>query len=473
MIRYVDLGRPQPKQEQFLRAQCKYVAFGGARGGGKSWAVRAKAKALAYRYPGIKILIVRRTYPELLANHIEILRDETRLDARYNDKDKMLRFYNGSMIHFDYCQRDSDLGHYQGVEYDVIFVDEATQMSEHQLKTIAVCMRGVNAFPKRIYYTCNPGGQGHGYIKRLFVDRRFEAGENPDDYLFIQALVDDNTALMEAQPEYVQQLEALPPKLRDAWRYGRWDVYEGQFFEEWRDDPEHYNDRLWTHVIEPFEPPASWTVMRVFDWGYNRPFACEWVYMDYDENMYVAIELYGCTQTPNEGVKWTPEQVFSEIHRIETEHPWLKGRTVLGYADPAIWDGQRGESIAETAAKHQVFFSKGDNARIPGWMQMHYRLAFDDNGFPRMYFFRDCKGAIRTLPLLIYDEHRPEDIDTDGEDHIADALRYGCMARMIAPRPHVPRDPFLSSPIHQYLDINKSDLTPPARERRTIEIKHK
>lgn len=172
-----------------------------------------------------------------------------------------------------YCAKDADLDRMQGIELDIIFLDEATQLSEFQMKTITACLRGVNDFPKRVYYTCNPGGQGHGYIKRIFIDRRFEDGENPDDYVFIQSLVTDNKALMESQPDYVKQLEALPPRLRKMWLEGRWDIFEGMVFEEFKDDPDHYMDRQWTHVIEPFEIPDSWKIYRSFDWGYARPFA--------------------------------------------------------------------------------------------------------------------------------------------------------------------------------------------------------
>ena len=129
------------------------------------------------------------------------------------------------------------------------------------------------------------------------------------------------------------------------------------------------------------------------------------------------MELYGCTKTPNEGVKWTPDKVFGEIHRIESEHRWLKGKKIIGVADPAIWNAETGESLAERATKYQVYFQKGDHERLAGWMQVHYRLAFDDNGFAMMYVFRNCKAFIRTIPLLMYDEHKPEDLDTDGEDH--------------------------------------------------------
>lgn len=455
----VNIGSPSDKQKQFLKANTKHIGFGGARGGGKSWAVRAKAKLLALYYPGIRILIVRRTYPELINNHINILRTELFNIAKYNDKDKILKFKNGSTVNFAYCAKDADLDRLQGVEYDVIFLDEATQLSEHQMKTITACLRGVNDFPKRVYYTCNPGGQGHQYIKRIFIDKRYEDGENESDYTFIQSLVTDNDILMNSQPDYVRQLEALPPKLRDAWLYGSWDVYEGQFFEEFADKPEHYADRRFTHVIEPFEIPDHWNIYRSFDWGYNKPFSCSWNAVSDDGVIYRILELYGCAKTPNEGVKWTPDKVFSEIHRIECEHRWLKGKRISGVADPAIWDAQTGESLAERAAKYQVYFSPGDHERIAGWMQMHYRMAFDENGYAMFYVFKNCKAFIRTIPLLMYDGNRPEDLDTSGEDHAADEARYLFMSRPIKPRMTASADNYTSSPQSLFLDIAREDIT--------------
>lgn len=465
-MRQLVIDAPSEKQSLFLRAKAKHVCFGGARGGGKSWAVRTKAKLLAVKYPGIKIMIVRRSYPELVNNHISILRGELHGLARYNDKDKVFKFDNGSTIHFQYCAKDGDLDRIQGIEIDTLFFDEATQLSEHQLKVFEACVRGVNDFPKRIYYTANPGGQGHQYVKRVFIDRRYDDGEDPSEFEFIQSLVTDNKVLLESQPDYIRQLDMLPPKLREAWLYGSWDVYEGQFFEEFADKPDHYIDRVGTHVIEPFEIPDDWTIYRCFDWGYNKPFACEWCAIDREGIMYIILELYGCTSTPNEGVKWTPERVFSEIHRIEMEHRWLKGKNIIGVADPAIWNAETGESLAERAAKHQVYFSKGDNARLPGWMQVHYRLAFDENGIPMMYVFKNCKGLIRTIPLLMYDEHKPEDIDTDGEDHIADAIRYLCMARPIKPRSRADADAYKDTPMSMYLDIPKDMIVAKAKRDR-------
>lgn len=386
--------------------------------------------------------------------------------ASYNDSKKNITFPNGSRILFRYCDNEKDADRFQGTEVDILFIDEATHQSEDKYKKLSACVRGVNNFPKRIYLSMNPGGEGHHWVKRLFIDRKYEDNENPDDYMFIQSLVTDNKALMEADPEYIRQLEALPPKLRKAWLEGDWNIFDGMFFEDFMDKPDHYKDRQFTHVIDPFEIPESWQIYRSFDWGYNKPFSCGWWAVDYDGVVYRILELYGCTKTPNEGVKWTPDKVFSEIHRIETEHRWLKGKKIQGIADPAIWDAETGESIAERAAKHQVYFSPGDHKRIPGWMQIHYRLAFDENGYPMMYIFSNCKAFIRTVPMLQYDEHKPEDLDTDGEDHCIDEVRYFCMSRPIKPRMSPAPDGYAQNPMYMYLDIPKSDIQATANMQR-------
>ena len=436
------IPKPSPKQMLFLTDEHKYVAFGGARGGGKSWAVRVKAVLLCEKYPGIKVMIIRKTYPELQENHIAPLitmlgcYSETNRFASYNDQKKVISFPNGSRILFRYCDKDNDALRFQGTEVDVLFVDEATHQSEERMDKLRACVRGVNNFPKRIYYTMNPGGEGHEWVKRLFIDRNFKDTENPEDYSFIQSLVTDNEALMRQQPDYLDQLKSLPPKLREAWLYGRWDIFEGQFFEDFRTEPDMVaaeaagcdlpketlrKQRRWTHVIDPIDlshgSERNWTILRSYDFGYGKPFSCAWWAVDYDGVLYRILELYGCTETPNEGVRWTPDRQFDEIAKIEREHPWLAGKRIEGVADPAIWDASRGESIAETAMKYGVNFVPGDNKRIPGWMQCHYRLQFDEQGYPRMYVFSNCKAFIRTIPLLLYDEHKAEDLDTDGEDH--------------------------------------------------------
>ena len=464
-----------PTQREFLQAAAKYVFFGGARGGGKSFVVRVAAVLYCFKYPGITCMIIRKTYPELQENHIvPLTRDlhcyapeKAQRLAQYNDQKKVIAFPNGSRILFRYCDTDKDAERFQGTETDILFIDEGTHQTEERFRKLTACVRGANNFPHRIYVTCNPGGVGHSWVKRLAIDRVYKGGENPSDYTFIQSKVTDNKPLMNADPDYIRKLEALPPKLRKAWLEGEWDIFDGAFFEDFRAAPdrslceeagitpeEAIEQRRYTHVIPAFDlnsgQARGWTIYRSYDFGYNKPFSCAWWAIDYDGVLYRILELYGCTDTPNEGVKWTPDEQFKRIKETEDTHPWLKGKKILGVADPSIWDVSRGVSVAETAEKYGVYFDPGDNKRLAGWMQCHYRLQFDTNGFPRMYIFDNCKGFIRTIPLLMYDEHKPEDLDTSLEDHIADEWRYMCMARPVKPIiPEKPRE-IISDPLNQF-----------------------
>lgn len=468
----INLPSPSPKQDLFLTDTHRYVAFGGARGGGKSWAVRIKAILLALKHKGIRICIIRRTYPELTENHIKPLKAMLKCGtkgsvARYNDSRKELKFRNGSEILFRYCKAEKDLDNFQGTEYDVIFIDEATQLRQEWIEKIDVCVRSTELFPKRTYFTCNPGGVSHGYFKRLFIDKKFEGEEDPEDYSFIQSLVTDNEALMKNNPEYIKMLQKLPPKLREAWLNGRWDVFEGAFFEEFRTTPDPqachdanvsvedaWKEHRYTHVVKPFKIPNGWKIYRSYDFGFGKPFAVNWYAVDYEGVAYMILELYGCTGTPNEGVKWSPEQQFREVARIEREHPLLKDKKIQGVADPSIWDGSRGIAIIEEAEKQHLWFEKGVNDRIPGWMQIHERLKFDEYGHAMLYIFENCKDTIRTLPLMMYDEHKPEDLDTDLEDHICDSLRYFCMMRPIKPRKIEVKEIPMYDPLNQYTEQN-------------------
>lgn len=470
----IRLGEPpSKKQAMFLKDTHNIVIYGGSRGGGKSWSIRAKAVILAFSHPGIKMLIVRKTYPELMANHIKPLKETLKIGvpgspAKYNDSKKEITFKNGSSILFGFCNTDKDIDRYQGTEVDVLFIDEATHHSEEIIKKFMACVRGVNDFPKRIYLTCNPGGKGHGYIKRIAIDKHYEIGENPEDYSFIQALVTENKALMRKDPGYIKFLEGLPPKLRQAWLEGRWDVFSGAYFEEFRitPDPQMCNDagisvedaledHKFTHVIEPFEVPKDWKIYRSYDFGYGKPFSLCWWAVDYEGCAYQILELYGCTGTPNEGVKWTAKEQFTKIREIEEQHPWLKGKRIMGVADPSIWDGSRGISVAEDAEKCGIYFERGNNERIAGWMQVRERLKFDNEGNAMMYFFNNCVNSIRTIPLMMFDEHKVEDLDTDLEDHIVDSIRYFCMMRPIAPRVIETKMKPMHDPLNQYAEHGK------------------
>lgn len=453
----IQIDRPNPKQDLFLHDKHKYIAFGGARGGGKSWAVRVKAVTMCLNYPGILVMIVRKSYPELTANHIKPLKKMLRIGAKdsaavYRDKDKEITFSNGSQIVFKYCDTDKDTDRFQGTEVDVIFIDEATQMTEDQIKDIVACLRGVNDFPKRVYFTCNPGGIGHAYIKRLFIDKEYVYGEYPDEYNFIQSLVTDNTALMQAMPEYVRQLEALPEAKRKAWLYGDWNSFVGQVFKEWRNDPAHYADRQWTHVIDEFPIDKSWKIYRSFDFGYAKPFSVGWYAIDHTDRIYRIREYYGCTGEPNVGLMITPQEIANTIREIEQSDPNLRNRQIIGIADPAIWDKSHGESIAEMMEQRGVYFSPGDHKRLPGKMQFHYRLAFDRMGIPMFYCFKTCPNFIRTIPLLIYDEKKVEDIDTRLEDHIYDEARYLFMEHPLNPEQKPEKVPPAEDPLNLWAD---------------------
>ena len=367
-------------------------------------------------------MIIRKAYPELLANHIRPLKELLKIGApgnaiKYNDSRKEITFPNGSLVLFGYCNSESDVDRYQGLELDVLFLDEATQLSENQIKKLTACVRGVNDFPKRIYYTCNPGGKGHAFIKRIFIDRDYIGGERPEDYSFIQSKVYDNHALMEAYPEYVHELESLPEALRKAWLEGDWNAFVGQVFSEWRNDSQHYQDRRWTHVIDDFPLDPNVKIFRGFDFGYSKPFACVWLGFDYYGRAFVFKEYYGSTRQPDTGIQMEPREIAQRIREIENTDPFLKGKTIHGIADPAIWQNTTGESISDMMMHEGVYFSKGDHSRLAGLMQMHYRLKFDSMGLPTMYVFKSCVNVIRTLPILIYDEKHPEDVDTSMEDH--------------------------------------------------------
>ena len=437
MEKPIIMPRPNPKQRLALLDQHRYIAYGGARGGGKSWFVRWKAILLCACYPGIRVLITRRTFRELLNNHILPLRQILGCHADYSGQDKLLKLQNGSTIWFNYCDGDSDLLQYQGAEYDVWFADEAGQMESAWLLAIDACVRGVNSFPKRTYFTLNPGGPSHSYFKRLFIDRAFSPQENPADYSFIPAKLSDNRALMEAQPEYEKSLKKLPPKLQRAWLEGSWDVLEGQYFEEFRSEKTENN--LFTHVIPAFTPPESWPVYRSYDFGYSKPFSVGWWCTDQDGRLYRILELYGSTGVPNEGRCWSPREQMEAIAKLEREHPYLRGRDIQGVADPSIFDGSRGVSIASMGQELGVFFRPGTNKRLAGWMEVRNRLRFDARGVPGMYIFDTCKDFLRTFPLLRYDPQGGEDLDTRDEDHIADETRYMCMFRPLAATEGLPR----------------------------------
>ncbi len=452
--------------------------YGGAAGGGKSDCALAEALRQV-EIPHYRGLILRKTFPqltELMDRSTEIYKTAFK-KAKFNESKHVWTFPSGAKIFFGSLQHTKDRLNYQGKRYDFIDFDELTQFLWEEYSYLFSRNRP-NGPGTRCYIRAqaNPGGIGHGWVKERFITAgkpmqtiwdqvkiRFPDGREEKRYksrIFVPSSVFDNQILLENDPEYLTKLASMPEQERNALLYGDWDTFSGQVFTEWRNDSDHYKDRVNTHVVTPFLIPKEWRVWRSFDWGYSRPFSCGWYAIDHDRRMYRIRELYGCTGTPNMGVKWEPARVAQEIKRIESEDPNLKGRQILGVGDPAIWNSDGTESIGALMERERVFFEKGDNSRIDGKMQVHHRLAFDENGIPMLYVFNTCKHFIRTIPNLVYDEKDVEDIDTDGEDHIYDELRYVCMKSPISPRPQKAPALVLYDPLdrHQEVEYDRYDF---------------
>ena len=262
-------------------------------------------------------------------------------------------------------------------------------------------------------------------VKIIFPDGQEQIRKK--SRIFVPSTVFDNKILLNNDPGYLTRLASLPEKDKMALLYGDWNSFQGQVFSEWRDNAEGYDDGVNTHVIRPFKIPSDWRIYRGFDWGYTRPFSVGWYAIDREGKMYRIRELYGCSGTPNEGVRWDAAKIANEIRRIESEDANLCGKRILGVADPAIFQKNGGESIGEIMEKRGVYFDRGDNSRIAGKQQVHNRLAFLPDGRPSLYVFSTCRNFIRSFPALVYDSTDVEDVNSSGEDHIYDELRYVCM----------------------------------------------
>ena len=419
-----DPGTANPKQRQFFASRALYTAYGGAKGGGKTWAVRTKALLGAYYYPGIRILVMRRTYGELQSNLIEPMRQALRTSlARYSAERRTIYFANGSLIRFGHWAEGRSEAEYNGQEFDWIFIDEATQFTWRAFQFLGSLLRGVNDFPKRMYLTCNPGGVGHRWVKRLFVDRQFitgrenpEENENPEDYVFIPATVEDNTALLRCSPGYVRLLSALPEDLRRAYRYGDWEALGGNYFTEFDEA---------AHTAEPFSLPESWTRYRAFDYGLDM-FACAWFAVDGEGRSWLYREYAA------------PGLVAGEAARQMLLHTLPGEEIEATFAPPDMWSRQRetGRTIADIFFECGVPITRAPNARAQGHLLIKEALRARPDGRPGLVIFRSCRGTIDDLKEIQSDPRDANDCAREPHEptHRVDALRYYCSSLAAAPR---------------------------------------
>ena len=416
--------KPYPKQIRFFSSVKRYIAYGGARGGGKSWAARTKALLLAMdeEKQGIQILFLRRSLKELRENHLypmqKMLNDLIKLGVvQYKDQTKEFIFPGGSRIVFGYCEAERDVLQYQGQAYDVIFIEEATQFTELQFTTLTESNRSSGMmnvqFSPRMYFTCNPGGVGHTWVKRLFIDRDYRNKEKAENYEFIQSLVYDNDYLMQNNPEYVENLENLPEQRKKAMLYGDWDAFEGQYFDEFRRD---------IHIVEPFVIPETWRRYVTLDYGLDM-LAAYWIALSPDNIAYVYKERYQSNLIISEAAK-----AVLETNNGDNIYQWL--------APPDLWNRRQdtGKSAAQLFHENGINLVPSKNDRVQGWYCLKEWLkpidsrdeqTGEEKKTAAMLITKNCANIIRTLPQLQHDEKNPNDVANQPHEltHGPDALR--------------------------------------------------
>lgn len=403
----VDLGAPNSEpQWKFFLSKVKYTCYGGARGGGKSWAIIRKAVLLAFNYAGIQELIIRREYDQLenpiIQPMLKLLPVET---YSYNRTDHLLTFMNGSVIKFsnmpDYSAAVE--GKFQGNSWDILFIDEATQFLESEFRGLAGIVRGKNGFPKRIYLSCNPGGVGHFWVKRLFVDRDFRGTENPDEYVFIPATVDDNKDINQ---DYIDQLNLLPEDVREAHRFGNWNALSGVYFGEFTDG---------LHTCKPFPIPPNWKRYRSMDYGLDMHF-CIWAAVDETGRCYVYRQFAQA------------DMVVSDAAKIQLKLTREDEDIYYTIAPPDLWARNRetGKHQANIFAENGVPLLKADNNRKQGWYALKEMLKVREDGKPGLIIFDTCGKLIDCLKCLQHDKTDPNDVAKYPHEltHGPDALRY-------------------------------------------------
>lgn len=388
-------------------------------GGGKSYGQLVDALLYALQYPKSKQIIFRRTFPDLEKSLIRVsLEFYPREAASYNSSKHIWTFKNGSIIDFGYIDSENDVYQYQSAEYDVIRFDELTHFTEYMYTYMISRCRGANPYPKHIKSSTNPGGVGHSWVKARFIDIgesnkiheiTLENGKK-STVIFIPSLVQDNMFLLDNDPDYIDRLELLPEKEKQALLYGDWDIFDGQFFTE-------FNRNI--HVCTPFEIPRDWRIFRTRDYGLDMC-ATYWIAMDYKMNCYVYKELYESDLIVSEAARKINEMTDEKIQ--------------IDYAPPDLWNRNRdtGKSTADIFAESRQYLTKADNNRISGWLAVHEWLKTytDEQGQlnSKLKIFSNCINLIRTLPAVQHDEKNPNDVAVEPHEltHAPDALRYFC-----------------------------------------------
>lgn len=462
-------------QTSLLTCPVFEVFFGGARGGGKTDGMLGEFCSHAGLHGENAIgLMVRRERTQLLETIERSKQIYRPLGWKYHEQDALWRAPNGARLRFAHLERDADADNYQGHSYTRVYVEEAgTFPSETPILKLMATLRSGQGTPCGIRLTGNPGGPGQHWIKARYIDpcplgwkvhkREFSnpyTGQIVErDWVYIPSRVSDNHFL---GADYVANLQMVgSPQLVKAWLEGDWNVIEGAFFDCWSEK----------HVIRPFEIPKDWTRYRAADWGSFRPFSIGWyaiadgqaVLYDGKERHFPRgalikyREWYGMEPgRPNIGLKLTAEEVAAGIKSRELGEKISPNLSVM---DPSAFSEDGGPSIGERMHKAGVIFRHADNRRVGklgalgGWDQLRARLKGEE--YPMIYFFDTCVHTIRTIPTLQHDALRPEDVDTDGEDHAGDETRYACMAR-----PYVRPDQQPDEPLRDLTNTKFQDLWP-------------
>lgn len=410
--RFVPLPR-QVDAMDALDGPALFVLLGGAAGGSKSRGLREIAHRRCLTVPHYRVLLLRRTYAQLEENHLrDVELEAPEMGAQFVPSAKLLRYPNGSTLRFGHCETVADAANYLSSEYDLIMFDELVTFEETQFLLIASRARSTKPglVPKVLAGT-NPGGPQSAWVRRRFLEKDVDRDEFPDydpaEWAFVPSKLEDNPYL---DASYERKLLALPPALRKAYRDGDWDIFPGQYFPEWRRG---------THVAELAIPEnAVW--YRAIDGGYINPAAVLWIAM-WDGHAYIRHE-WEPVRTINSKLA---EGIVQQTRELRIE------RVRETVADTSLWVPEKdtGESAAETFARHGIPLIQATKQRVNGWKRLREWLELAPDGRPWLQVHPSCKYLIRTLPSLVSDDGDPEDIDTDGDDHAADALRYFVMAR--------------------------------------------